>query len=391
MARSDIYNKEYGLPSQHLLNKVKRPAKTKGKYLYYYVGATIDSFPRGSKLRRFGNAYTCEIEVTSEEWDYLFELDREEHNANHSEDRHQHKFHPKQDKQEEMAKVLGRKTLTTEQDACDEMDHTEAIHALEKEKRQIIILYEQGYTQAEIATQLGVTQSYISKQLKTALGEIDDAERDGDLTDIEYKVNKFWDMFIAKHKMPHGFDVIMDMFLAMLPGEEFDRLLKWVYGYREFLRTTLKYLLLYNGKEIDDNAENKLWKGLPSRQKAIYAAVFLDAPDSCKTTYLRLATEVERRRKTFKEEPKGSAFVELHKQVERIAKLRGVTAEEYLQKQFIPEFLKQKEKRYAQYRKEVKQEYPNILVVDEDDSRSIQEQLIEMFGDGEKPKIQKKK
>lgn len=198
-------------------------------------------------------------------------------------------------------------------------------------------------------------------------------------------------MFIAKHKMPHGFDVIMDMFLAMLPGEEFDRLLKWVYGYREFLRTTLKYLLLYNGKEIDDNAENKLWKGLPSRQKAIYAAVFLDAPDSCKMTYLRLATEVERRRKTFKEEPKGSAFVELHKQVERIAKLRGVTAEEYLQKQFISEFLKQKEKRYAQYRKEVKQEYPNILVVDEDDSRSIQEQLIEMFGEGEKPKIQKKK
>ena len=53
---SKIYDKEYGLPSQYLLNKKKRPAKTDGKYLYYYVGASISDFPKGSKLKKYKNA-----------------------------------------------------------------------------------------------------------------------------------------------------------------------------------------------------------------------------------------------------------------------------------------------------------------------------------------------
>jgi hypothetical protein len=101
--------------------------------------------------------------------------------------------------------------------------------------------------------------------------------------------------------------------------------------------------------------------------------------------------EVERRKETFKEEPKGNAFVELNNELERIAKLKKVSVEEYLEVYFIPEFLQEKEKRYASYRENFERAYPNVLIVDEDDPRSIEEQLIEKFGIGEKPVIQKKK
>ena len=75
-----------------LLNKKKRPAKTDGKYLYYYVGASISDFPKGSKLKKHKNAYVCEIEVSLEEWECLVELDKAEYNANHKEDRHQDSY-----------------------------------------------------------------------------------------------------------------------------------------------------------------------------------------------------------------------------------------------------------------------------------------------------------
>ena len=87
---SKIYDKEYGLPSQYLLNRKKRPAKTDGKFLYYYVGANITDFPQGSKLRRYKNSYACEVEASSEEWDCLYELDKAEYNSNHKEDRHKY-------------------------------------------------------------------------------------------------------------------------------------------------------------------------------------------------------------------------------------------------------------------------------------------------------------
>ena len=77
--------------------------------------------------------------------------------------------------------------------------------------------------------------------------------------------------------------------------------------------------------------------------------------------------------------------------MERIAKLRNLTLEEYITERFIPEFLEEKAKRYASYRKYFEREYPNVLVVDEEDTRSIEEQLIEKFGDGAKPVVKKKK
>jgi hypothetical protein len=43
------------------------------------------------------------------------------------------------------------------------------------------------------------------------------------------------------------------------------------------------------------------------------------------------------------------AFIELNNELERIAKLKKLTTEEYITERFIPEFLEEKEKRYASY------------------------------------------
>ena len=373
---SKIYDKEYGLPSQYLLNKKKRPAKTDGKYLYYYVGASISDFPKGSKLKKCKNAYVCEIEVSLEEWQCLLELDKAEYNANHKEDRHQ-------DSYQNVENINGREEISEDVELS-------TVLGIDKE---ILSLHKQGYTQQEITEKLKVTQGHVSKRLIKIKDKIEDGEADGTLSSIERKVEKFWDEFIAKRKMPDYFDVMVDAFMAGLPSVEYERLLKWFYSYREFLRWTLKYLLIYEDKLIDEKMETALLKKLPKEQREIYQEVFeeADALDSFKMTYLILAVEVERRKETFKEEPKGNAFVELNNELERIAKLKKVSVEEYLEKYFIPEFLQEKEKRYASYRENFEREYPNVLIVDEDDPRSIEEQLIEKFGDGEKPVVKRKK
>ena len=373
---SKIYDKEYGLPSQYLLNKKKRPAKTDGKYLYYYVGASISDFPKGSKLKKYKNAYVSEIEVSLEEWECLVELDKAEYNANHKEDRHQ-------DSYQTVESFNGLEEIAEDVEVS-------TVLGIDKE---ILSLHKQGYTQQEIAEKLKVTQGYVSKRLIKIKDKIEDGEAEGTLSSIERKVEKFWDEFIAKRKMPDYFDIMVDMFMAGLPSEEYERLLKWFYSYREFLRWTLKYLLIYEDKLIDEKMETALLKKLPKEQREIYQEVFeeADAPDCCKMTYLILATEADRRKETFKVEPKGNAFIELNNELERIAKLKKLTPEEYITERFIPEFLEKKAKRYQEYQEYFEREYPNVLVVDEDDPRSIEEQLIEKFGIGEKPVIQKKK
>ncbi len=374
---SKIYDKEYGLPSQYLLNRKKRPAETNGKYVYYYVGANITDFPKGSKLRRYKNAYICEVEVSAEEWQCLYELDKAEYNANHKEDRHKDGYHSEE-------------YLSTAEELDEDTSYTQTLVG---ENEKIFKLYNQGYTQQEIAKKLSVTQSYVSKHLTKIKEKMDLEDAHEMISTIERKVERFWDEFISKRKMPNYFDIIVDMFMAGLPSEEYERLLKWFYSYREFLRWTLKYLLIYENKLVDEKTENSLLKKLPQKQKEIYQGIFeeTDAPDCCKITYLTLATEVERRKQTFKTEPKGSAFIELNTAIARIAKLKKLTTEEYIKERFIPEFLEEKAKRYAVYLRYFEREYPNVLVVDEDDTRPIEKQLIEKFGDGEKPVIKRKK
>ena len=64
-------------------NKKKLPAKTEGKYLYYYPCEDMES----ATVQMGGRGFVT-IEVTEKEWEALIELDRIEYNNEHKYVRH---------------------------------------------------------------------------------------------------------------------------------------------------------------------------------------------------------------------------------------------------------------------------------------------------------------
>ena len=84
---------------------------------------------------------------------------------------------------------------------------------------EILKLYKQGYTQPEIAEKKYVTQGYVSKYLSKIKKQREETEVDETISNVERKVEKFWDDFISKRKMPEYFYIIVDMFIAGIPGK----------------------------------------------------------------------------------------------------------------------------------------------------------------------------
>lgn len=68
-------------------------------------------------------------------------------------------------------------------------------------------------------------------------------------------------------------------------------------------------------------------------------------------------------------------------EAEKICKRLDMTAEDFIQKRFLPKQRERLEKRYKDFRRK----YQNIVVVDEDDPRPIREQIIDIFGEGTVP------
>lgn len=64
-------------------NKKKQPAKTEGKFLYYYPCE-----PEDIPNAWYGNNAFIVLEVTESEWEALFELDRLEYNNTRKYQRH---------------------------------------------------------------------------------------------------------------------------------------------------------------------------------------------------------------------------------------------------------------------------------------------------------------
>ena len=76
------YNRTMDKLAYHY-NKKKLPAKTEGKYLYYYPSEDMESATAYMGGRGF-----VTIEVTEKEWEALIELDRIEYNNEHKYIRH---------------------------------------------------------------------------------------------------------------------------------------------------------------------------------------------------------------------------------------------------------------------------------------------------------------
>ena len=152
-------------------NKKKKPAKTEGKFLYYYPCDAEDNPDVW-----FGPKAYIVIEVSEKEWEALFELDRLEYNNTHKYQRHTYrisnkdedKLTPKQ-QQRRIDKDVPFNVLVNEQ-----IDREILLNHLPHQDRKIMEIMSDGNTQKEAAEELGVTQGYISSALKKADSSVDD-------------------------------------------------------------------------------------------------------------------------------------------------------------------------------------------------------------------------
>lgn len=366
-------------PKAYKLNKEKQKAAEDGKFLYYF----------------YDRHKLTSVALPEEQFDKLVEMDREYYNIERRENYHKKTF-------KKSANANGYKKIDIENDdfgqASDEdpddddvsgADFTCKIHkqcdidkkvaALSPDDRTIYrMYYVDGFRQTEIAEELGKTQSYVAKRLM----KIDDALRDNK-TDEE-RANAQWEKFLQKFRTDDDEDILWDMFLYLLPVEEQTDIASWFFSYREFYKFGLSYLVIRPFDNVTDPLEfgNRM-NELPYHSRYMYYEIFDGQPEELQWLYLALCEEVEHRKKTFPQRPAETNFDKIFQKAEEISKRLNMTAEEFVNERFIPKEAEKRGKRYKDYRRK----YHNIVVADENDSRSIEEQLRDIFGDGPTPEF----
>ena len=237
-------------PRAYKLNKEKQAAEENGKFLYYF----------------YDRKKLTSVALPEEQFDKLVEMDREYYNLERREHDHKTTF-------KKSANANGYKKIDIEKDdfgqASDEdpddddvsgADFTYKIHkqcdidkkvaALSPDDRTIYkMYYVDGFRQAEIAEELGKTQSYVAKRLM----KIGDALQENK-TDEE-RANAQWEKFLHKFRTDDDEDILWDMFLYLLPVEEQTDIASWFYSYREFYKFGLSYLIIRPFDKVTDQTE----------------------------------------------------------------------------------------------------------------------------------------
>lgn len=268
------------------------------------------------------------------------------------------------------------------EDVTEQATADKRLAVLSEEDREIYRLYYlEEYTQAEIAEEIGKTQSYVAKHI----AKVEDALSGSSESD-EARANAQWEKFLDKFRTDDDEDILWDMFRFFMPEEEQAEIIGWFYSYREYFKFGLTYLIIRPFAKYKSQEEVELEFGnrmneLPYHSREIYYDVLDGQIDELRWVYLALCEEVEYRKKTLKEKPKSTNFEKLYAEAEKICKRLDMTAEEFIQKRFLPKQRERLEKRYKDFRRK----YQNIVVVDEDDPRPIQEQIIDIFGEGPVP------
>lgn len=366
-------------PKAYKLNKEKQKATEGGKFLYYF----------------YDRHKLTSVALPEEKFDKLVAMDSEFYNLERREKAH--KTTVKRYGDSNIYKNIdienddfGQSSADDEEensipgaDFTDKIDKQcdieKKVSSLSPDDGNIYNLYYvQGYRQAEIAEELGKTQSYVAKRLM----KIDDALRDNK-TD-EARANAQWEKFLQKFRTDDDEDILWDMFLYLLPVEEQVDIASWFYSYREFYKFGLSYLVIRPFDKVTDPLEfgNRM-NELPYHSRYMYYEIFDGQPEELQWLYLALCEEVEHRKKTFRQRPAGTNFEKIFQKAEEICKRLEMTAEEFVNERFIPKEAEKRGKRYKDYRRK----YQNIVVADENDARPIEEQLRDMFGDGPMPEF----
>ena len=323
-------------------NKKKLPAKTEGKYLYYYPCADAENAP----IHMGGRGFIT-IEVTDKEWEALIELDRIEYNNEHKYVRHTTPLADDEDtltakEQEQFHSDETPIPIAT----ADKMDKQAQFLKLSESDQQIFNLLKVG-NQKEVAKQLGVTQGYVSMAKQRAQYNLDYLEyKDAVKTkDSEY-IWKCWNMFERKLKMPLFADVELEFILSRLNPKDLQHFMYWYYSFGELIRFSLAYYI-YNEKDIE---KDLLYYTTNASDKEIewFKANYADEPVFVQIVYIRLITEFERRRQNgLKSSSK--AIDGLRTAIEKLAKKVNMPPEQFYIEKVYPIISFIRQRRYNEY------------------------------------------
>lgn len=356
------------------LNELKQPAATEGVFLYYFYDR--------------GKLSSCE--VTEYQFDRLVELDTEMYNSDRVEKAHKatcvkadgKSYYKKIDMENDDGTLLDEKQRGMLEDITEQATADKRLSVLPEEDREIYELYYlEEYTQAEIAEEIGKTQSYVAKHL----AKIEDALSGSSESD-EARANAQWEKFLDKFRTDDDEDILWDMFRVIMPVDDQAEMVSWFYSYREYYKFGLSYLVIRPFSKYKDDTIAELEFGnrlneLPHRSREIYYDIFDGQINELRWLYLALCEEVEYRKKTMKEKPKPTNFEKIFEEAEKACSRLDMTVEEFIHKRFLPQQYARLEKRYTDFRRK----YKNIVVIEEDDPRPIREQIIDIFGEGPVP------
>ena len=322
-------------------NKKKKPAKTEGKFLYYYPCDAEDNPDVW-----FGPKAYIVIEVSEQEWEALFELDRLEYNNTHKYQRHTYRISnkdedeltPKQ-QQRRINKDIPFNVLVNEQ-----IDKEILYAHIPIRHREVLDAIEEN-TQENAAEELGVTQGYMSTALKKANKSVDDyIFKTGTRAEIIWHC---WDMFVNKGEMPYFLDVELEFVLRKLLYDLMP-FTHWFYSFGELCRFILTYYLFYN-----DNMESEIaayLKTVSEEEKTHYAYYYGNQPQIVGSVYIRLTEEMNRRKQVGLRDS-DKFYTDIFATIEKIKKRLNTSVEDFLTQRFYPFVVKWRIKRLRQFYK----------------------------------------
>ena len=325
-------------------NKKKLPAKTEGKYLYYYPCADMQN-----ATTYIGGRGFVVIEVTEKEWEALIELDRIEYNNEHKYVRHTVAIPDCEEdnltvKQQEQLHV---KDTPIDTSVAEYWDKKALYSKLSNEDKKILVMLENGYTQKQIAQELNVTQGYVSMIKTQAQYNYDYAEQTTAIRTNcpEYRW-KCWNLFTKKLEMPMFLDVEMEYVIGHLHPNDIAHFLYWYYSLGEFVRFSIRYYL-YNEETLEKEKAEYLSKA-SEPELAWFNQNYADAVPLVQIVYIRLITEVENRRERGLH-GNNKAADGLYTAVEKLAKRVNISPEEYYEKRIYPIIVNIRTRRIKQF------------------------------------------
>lgn len=325
-------------------NKKKLPAKTEGKYLYYYPCEDMEN----ASVQMGGRGFVT-IEVTEKEWEALIELDRIEYNNEHKYVRHTVAIPDCEEdnltiKQQEQLHVKDTPIETT---TADYFDKQALYNHLTSDEEKVLTMLEDGFTQKHIAKVLNVTQGYVSMIKTQAQYNYDFEEQ---MVAIKSKSTEYiwkcWEMFSRKLEMPMYLDVEMEYVLRYLHLNDIVHFLYWYYSLGEFVRFSIRYYL-YNEDAIEKEKAEYLSKA-SNQELAWFNQNYANAVPLVQIVYIRLITEVEYRRERGLH-GNNKAADGLYTALEKLAKRVKISPEEYFEKRIYPIIVNIRTRRIKQF------------------------------------------